>query len=597
MRTKLWVLPCAVLAVPSIIALACSGSSTPPDESSPEGDTGGTSAGAGGGTAGNGGKGGTAGKDGGTAGGGQGGATAGSTGTGGVVAAGGALNTDAGPTLPTSDAGVTAGPVTFASAITVAGATLNTNGCDNITWTDGTSKPRNMCVVTATGNASFGGGYVTQLVYNDGAGAVTCNESGSGSDLSGFGHMANHGGGAPGWVTSKADGVKAGSTTTFLFKGKNHVIYRTDMDMYGDHLWNSTGKKGTWHVRWDYMVRTGTTYIVDSISYDFSSQAKGYWGNDTRSPYSEFNWSGTGAGNTLSEPIDGIEYAIRDNAANTYIFKTKGSSPFSGGYTFNTKGNGIPYAIEWKNTPDREMAYVSTLDVMQAAAGGGYMGNGLTIGGTGTSMPQNWTINYQLNGYQGYSGNKFTWQLPYNAMGGSTADATKNIAATDQFDDWTYARKWTGYPTVGFTLLVLLDKYSTDGARKLVAEVATIHGLPSGALSAATGTVVTAGVMDLQSKAAFALKPSGYNHLYHLWEVETAGNQADVTLALGSAVLPVQTFAFRKFTGTSATVTLNGTALVEDTDMFTSIDSAGQTLYVTFNKIFNGSVQIKVQGS
>jgi hypothetical protein len=361
------------------------------------------------------------------------------------------------------------------------------------------------------------------------------------------------------------------------------------MDMHGDH---ANAAKGVWHVRWDYMVRTGNDYVVDSLSYDFSSQAKGYWGSDTRSPYSEFNWSGTGAGNTLSESIDGIEYAVRDKANNTYIFKTKGSSPFSTGYTFNTKGNGIPYAIEWKNSPDREMAYVSTLDVFQMAAGGGYEGNGLNTGGTGTSMPQNWTINYQLNGYQSYGGDKFTWQLPYGAMGGDVGPPT-----TDTYSDWTYARKWTGYPTVGFTLLVLLDKYTTDGARRLVGEVAAIHALPGGALTAATGTVVTAGVLDLQSKAAFALKPAGYNHLYHLWEVETAGNQADVTLALGSTALPMQTFAFRKFTGTSATVSVNGAALVEGTDMFTSIDATGQTLYVTFNKTFNGSVQIVVKGS
>jgi hypothetical protein len=569
MRTKLWVLPCAVFVAAPVIALSCSESSSPPDETLAEGDTGGTISGAGGGgTAGNAGKAGGAGGagGGGVAGSGQGGAMGGSTGTG----------------------TVTAGPVTAASDITVADATLNTNGCDNITWTDSTSKARNMCVVTMAGNASFGGGYVTQFVYKDGAADVTCNESGSGSDLSGFGHMANHGGGSPGWVTSKADGVKTGGTTTVLFKGKNHVIYRTDMDMYGDH---TKVKAGTWHVRWDYMVRTGNDYIVDSLSYDFSSQAKGYWGNDTRSPYSEFNWSGTGAGNTLSEPIDGIEYAVNDKTMATYIFKTKGSSPFSGGYTFDTKGSGIPYAIEWKNSPDREMAYISTLDATQFAAGGGYAKAGDTqnpqIGSTANVMCQNWAINYQLNGYQGWNGNKFTWQLPYNAMGGGT-DGT--------FDDWTYAKKWSGYPTVGFTLLVLLDKYTTDGARKLVADVATIHALPAGALTAATGTVLAKGNLNVQSKTAdFTLKPAGYNHLYHLWDVETAGNQADVTLALGTASLPVQTFAFRKFTGASATVTVNGTALVEGTDMFTSIDSAGQTLYVTFNKIFSGSVQIMVK--
>jgi hypothetical protein len=481
---------------------------------------------------------------------------------------------------------VVPGPITSHSDIATSSATTNSNGCDKIVWTDSASKDRNICVVTISGNPNgFAGGYVTQAVYKDGNTDVTCNESGTGSDLSGFGHMANHGGGSPGWVTSKADGVRAGGSTTILFKGKNHLIYRTDMDMYGDH---TKAKAGTWHVRWDYMVRTGADYIVDSLSYNFASQAAGYWGNDTRSPYSEFNWSGTGAGNTLSEPIDGIEYVARDSGNNTYVFKTKGSSPFSGGYTFNTPGAGIPYALEWKSSPDREMGYVSTLDAFEYAAGGGYAGTGSDnphINGTGTIMPQNWAINYQLNGYQGYSGDKFTWQLPYNAMGGGT---------DGQFDDWTYARKWSGYPTAGFTLLVVFDKYSTNGTRAMVAEVAAIKKLPTNALTAATGTVITTGKQNLQAAAGFVLKPAGYNHLYHLWDVQTAAGSADITLALGGATLRLPTFAFRGFTGAAATIQVNGTTMVEGTDMFTSIDSAGQTLYVTLNKLTTGNVHVVV---
>ena len=477
---------------------------------------------------------------------------------------------------------------------------VNGNTCDQVGWTDAAGRARTASIVQLNGAATAGvvGGFISQVTYNDGVGAVTCNESGNSVDgkLSGLGQMVNHGGTGNGWVSSNEDGIKAGASTQVLFQGANHVIYQVDMDEYGD---NGNHAKGTWHDRWIYMFATGQDHIVESLSYDFSSQIAGYWGyvginsqtgHDSRSPYCSFNWTGTGSANTLSESIDGIEWAARDATTNSYIFKTVGSSPFSSGYTYNTAAANIPYTLQWKNAPDREIGYISTLDLTQWAAGGGFTSQCL-IGSSSPSMPANWGVNYQANGFQGWMGDKMTWGVPYGAAGGATGGAT--------FPDWTYARNWTGYPTMGYTLLIQLGKHSDDKVRARVAEQAAIHALPATALTAAVGTVVTAGKMNLQDPTStFAFKPQGYNHIYHAWQVTCAGSAADITLALGAASLGNPTFFFDNFTaGSWCSLTLNGVAQAEGTDVFTSLDATGHRLYVTFNKAFSGSEHIVLGSS
>jgi hypothetical protein len=345
------------------------------------------------------------------------------------------------------------------------------------------------------------------------------------------------------------------------------------------------------------MIRTGCDYIVDSISYDFSSQAAGTWGNDIRSPYCEFNWTGTGASNTLTEPIDGVEFCAADNTGASWIFKTSGSSPFTGGYTYNTAGRNIPYTRQWLNSPDREIGYVSTLDLTQWAAGGGFLSGPVNIGSTSASMPPSWAINYQSNGFQNWMGDKMTWQLPYGAAGGETA-AESGTSAQSIFPDWTWRKNWPAYPVTGFTLLIQIDKNSSDNVHRLMNEEADIHGLPQNSLTAANGTVVTTGQASLYDANTFTLKPAGYNHMYAAWEVQCNSNQADVTLTLGTVNLKNQTFIFDNYTNAAApAVTLNGVSLNDGSDMFTSVDTVNKQLYITFNSIFTGSVHIVAGGA
>ena len=483
----------------------------------------------------------------------------------------------------------------FAAPLTVNNSTVvNTNTCDKISWTDSSGQARSASIVKYAGNPNgFKGGYISQFTYMDGA-AVTCNESNPAGDLSGLGMMINHqptGYAGRGWANSKQDGFNG--TTSIIFQGANHVIYETEMDMYGD---NGNTAKGAWKVKWQYMIRTGNDFIVDAISYDFSSKPFGTYGNDIRSPYCEMNWTGTGAANTLLEDIDGIEFCASNNAGASYIFKTRGSSPFTAGYTYNDPGRNIPYTLQWKNTPDREAGYVSTLDLTQFAAGGGYLGQNY-IGSTSTAMPQNWGINYQSNGFQGWRGDKMTWGLPYGAAGGETA-AESGSTTMSTFPDWTWRKTWKAYPVVGFTLLINIGKKTADGTRALVAEQADIHTLAAGALTAANGTVVTTGKQSLYDAATFTYKPAGYNHMYHTWEVNCNADQADVTLALGAVSLKNQTFVFNNYNAATApAVTVNSASLNDGVEMFVSVDTVNKKLYVTFNQIFTGSVHIEMGGA
>jgi hypothetical protein len=466
---------------------------------------------------------------------------------------------------------------------------------------DSTGNTRTGSIVKINGNPSgYNGGYFSQITYMDGTNYVTCNESGSAGDLSGLGFMVDHvpsgtqlpaGYAGRGWINSKQDGT--GGTTSIIFQGANHIIYETEMNEYGD---DSQHGRGTWKVKWRYMIRTGNDYIVDSISYDFSSQPAGTWGNDIRSPYCEFNWSGTGASNTLTEPIDGVEFCAADNTGSSWIFKTIGSSPFTGGYSYNTPGRNIPYTRQWLNSPDREIGYISTLDMTQWAAGGGYLSGPVNIGSTSASMPPSWAINYQSNGFQNWMGDKMTWGLPYGAAGGETA-LESGSTAMSVFPDWTWRKNWNAYPVVGFTLLIQIGKSSSDKVHSLTNEEADIHGLAQNSLTASNGTVVTTGQSSLYDSSAFTLKPAGYNHMNHSWEVQCNSNQADVILALGAVSLENQTFIFDDYTSAAApAVTLNGISLNDGVDMFTSVDTVNKQLYITFNRTFTGSEHIVAGG-
>jgi len=473
---------------------------------------------------------------------------------------------------------------------------VNSNTCDKITWLDSSGLTRTASIVQINGNpAGYKGGYFTQITFKDGS-DVICNESNTYGDLSGLGFMIDHviyqktGYTGRGWINSKQDGV--GGSTQILFEGTNHIIYQTEMQEYGD---DGDHNKGTCNVKWIYMVRTGNDYIVESIAYDFSSTSYGVWGNDIRSPYCELNWTGTGASNTLTESIDGIEYCATDSNGVSYIFKTRSSSPFSDGYTFNTPGRNIPYTLMWKNSPDREIGYVSTLDLIQQAAGGGFLSAPVNIGSQSSTMPPNWGINYQFNGFQNWYGDKMTWQFPYGACGGeSSQDGTVH---QPDFPDWTWRKRWPAYPTIGYTLLIQYGKHTQDNVRKLMNEIADIHSLTN-PLTANTGTIPTTGKTNLYSSSNdFTLKPAGYNHLYHLWEVNCASNNADVTLTLGSVNLKNQTFMFNNYNLTDMPVVkVNNVVQTEGVDIFSSLDTVNKKLYITFNKTFTGTNNIVITG-
>lgn len=486
----------------------------------------------------------------------------------------------------------------FSYAITVNNnAVINSNTCDRIIWYDSKGLTRSASMVKINGNpVGYKGGYISQLTFIDGI-EIICNESNTYSDLSGLGFMINHviyqktGYTGRGWINSKQDGV--GGTTNIIFQGANHIIYETEMDEYGD---DGDHSRGTWKVKWQYIIRTGNDYIIQSIAYDFSSTAYGVWGNDIRSPYCELNWTGTGASNTLTESIDGIEYCVADSNGISYIFKTKSSSPFSDGYTFNMPGRNIPYTLSFKNSPDREFGYISTLDLTQQAAGGGYLSAPVNIGSESNSMPPNWGINFQFNGYQNWYGDKMTWQLPYGAAGGeSNKEGTLHLS---DFPDWTWRKRWNAYPRIGYTLIIQWGKHSDDNVRKLMNEIADIHSLTN-PLTASVGTIPTMGKMHLyDTEENFILKPAGYNHIYHAWEVSCTSDSADITFNLGSVNLKNQTIIFNNFNKTELPVIkINDTQQTEGVDMFSSIDSVNKKLYITFNKTFTGTVNIKIENS
>jgi hypothetical protein len=297
--------------------------------------------------------------------------------------------------------------VAFAACSTVFGAITFTpdvadiNGfaaVDKITWTDSKGWAREAYFAKDLAANAKSKGYITRYVWKaDAATTVTCNEPGPSGQLSGFCFTTDHN--AAQWSCQKTEGFNF--TQSVLFSGTNHLIYRVKFNQYGT---NRLATSPSYVITVDWVFCEGLDYFLYAITYDCSASPNNTFDDDTRSPYSEFDWDGNGS---TGGNISGFAFGTRRK------FVTNNMASWT--YTDSAY---VPFVQEWIDATDRECGYVQTQANNQHVGGGGDWVYDQWTSYTGTALPENWRLPYQMNSYQGYTTNRLTWGLPYGCLDG-----------------------------------------------------------------------------------------------------------------------------------------------------------------------------------
>jgi hypothetical protein len=447
----------------------------------------------------------------------------------------------------------------FAQVKLEKGVTADNKKCDRITWLDANGKDRIINIVADNDKEKQSAGYICDLSYDAGE---KQRREGKGT----FGHLVMHGAKKnPGWANSLSDTAKVRCEP--VFEGPNHALYRAVMDINSD--------KGLISATVDYFVRAGRSDFLWAVTFD-TSKVEGM-AADTRSPYVEFDWEGVPPGGQGGD-LSGMGWAAADKQFRTLGDKVSGNSKWDW-----TKDCIIPHIIEWKTGAlgDAELGLVQTQTYKQHDAGGGWW---MQAGKSGTKLPENWNLTYQLNAYQGYSSKRATWMMPYGAVGSKTYKTYDNKNAV-------------GFPYQSYAVFCILDKYSEGGTDAAIAEMTSVQTTCK--LEAAVGAVAEKGPAGAGRTDEADYKPAGWDPIYATWNVACKDNAADCSLTTGEggSTLYRPTFVFTHYTAAAAptTITLDGAPAKAGTALV-SLDKAGQRLFVTLTTTVKGKVQIAFTG-
>jgi hypothetical protein len=427
---------------------------------------------------------------------------------------------------------------------------------DKVSWTDSKGWTRSAYFAKGSSSIAMADGYITRFEYNTAAATtITLNEPSSGGDLSGLCYTVNHNSynleGNGGWTIQKEQGSNFSLSTPI--QGPSHLIYHVSFLQKGDD-----GSK-QYKVTLNWSFYEGCDYFVYSITYDCMGQT---FGDDSRSPYSEFDWDGDGQ--TTGTPITGMSFGTAKVFMASALSTT---NPGNSSWTY-TQANTIPYVWEWLDSPSRECGYVQTQTQTQNKGGGGDWIQGTT----GTVMPENWRIPYQMNCYQGYWGNRITWGVEY--------------ASLAPFHSWTLA--------------IMLDQKSDNGVDNLIKETERIHnGTITFTAGTNGGTVVTMGHKGAGDTTTVTYSPAGFNHTLRTFEITApSGNQARFNFNLSSGTFQSPTFVVHNWTAAQppVTVTKNGVAQASGTGYYASVDDPNNLLFITMIGSLTGNNDILLAG-
>ncbi len=460
---------------------------------------------------------------------------------------------------------------------------------DKITWKDSKGLDREFFFAKVYPNALVPSikGYVTRLTWQpdvaspriiaeeDPSAINASNAQGWGTNVMHM-HWSQYGGVNPVFgagfsaTTDKRDGFDFHQGPVFL--GPHHLIFRVTHKQYTTLLKNGIDDRKWVSVTTDWFIADGLDSVVYAITIDASAGVQSdssAFLNNTLAPYSlvsAASWKGTWDWAGSTDAPDGQSFGDLKR------FVTNDMRNWTYGGT-----NTIPYVWQWV-TPlsgrgDAEAAFVQTETYAQKQAGEGF-GDGADR--QGTHLPVYPDLNgseyaFQMNFFDSYNSKRLTWGTKQGTLYGGSGSTP-------------------GY--ANYSLAMCIGKYTDHGAAQLIAETEAIH---SGMISvqAIVGTLVHTGREGSGNATAHVYSPLGYDHVYRTWDVQAAANVARLRFGTGGATYKRPVIVVSAFTAAAAQVTLNGAPAT----VATSLDDAGDLLYVTLLTTLSGSNLVEITGT
>jgi hypothetical protein len=358
----------------------------------------------------------------------------------------------------------------------------------------------------------------------------------------------------------------------------------------------------------------GRSHPIFTISQDARS-APGNLAADTRSPYGDMAYDGDGA----NAQVGGASYG------DTYKFVTLASNPEAvtknSGWK-DTEPNTIPYAMQWANpaTCDAEMGHVATVPITVYDQGSDSRlypavdpRNTSQLNGP-MLTDESWA--YQILNYQWPNGaavpiysKRLTWGSNFGRVGGfdNYGDNSLNITQYSQHSSDPLGVALTGVRADGmlmaYSVFVVLGTHTGGYTNGTVGQqVIQMQNVTHATLSASTGTVKTSGPAGAgsASSATITYVPAGYNPTYSTWEIAAATNAVNATLTpaanypLDHPVIVISGYTASQL---PASIAVGAGLTNAGINYFATVDTAGQRLWITVNRVVTDSLNLVVNTS
>lgn len=489
---------------------------------------------------------------------------------------------------------------------------------ENYSWTDSAGRPRAALLAR---NTSSGGGVLDRYAYVL-ANSATRIVNSTGSGAGGFGYVVSH---LP-YVDNCAAtpdtqfcesirvigddsplGLGFTGTYSVKFAGRHHAIHefkttyprftgphpaapkfiRYDVPITIQWLFVNGRDHPLWTVTWDWSAVPAALPLAQQIE------------GDSRGPYGEMDFDGiNGSGNA----IGGIAWAVSEKRFTT----TAAAFTLNSAWTWNSTGDAaIPFNMLWIQGANAQMGMVQTsLLATHDAGNGGYTNGGGFQGATsavgnacadapGYKLFCVWDWPFQSIENNFYGGVNV---LPNDTTNGRRLAWGAKLGAIGRASYANYVNTNVAQPQAkSYSTFIVLGEHgaAVNPVADQVNELQRILKAASPVTATATvGTLATSGPAGVGRSDTQAYTRTGFNPVYATWDIAANSNKATLNWAASGADSlknPVVRLLGYSTGIAPNSVTLNGTALIAETDYLASVDITTSTLWLTLVRSVSGS--------
>jgi hypothetical protein len=436
-------------------------------------------------------------------------------------------------------------------------------------WLDSKQQQRTAVLTRNTVKDPGGsyGGMLRQYRFSVGTQERVATGTGANARWNGWGYVVSH---FDNTSTSSAD---IPGQYRQVFVGRHHALH--------EFSWNMVIKNIPVKTTVHWLFATGRDHPVYAITFD--SGAAGSTGMpvdvDSRAPYGDIAWDGDGT----EALVDGVKWGDK------YRFFSRDEPLTAQSRWDYTQPNVVSYAMAYSRSADAEMGSVQTVGWSHHNTGGSWFHDnwGRTSetrydsGGFGSwRMPANWNWTYQLCQYSmddthPTRSKRLAWGLMYGSVGKLS------------YPGYGFEKNYSGHSYQSYSVSMVMGRQSTE---EVLAHVSQVERTLQGQLGVIQGQVVTQGPGGVARTDSVTYPVAGYNGTYGAYELQ-ADATGNFTLTLNAAGGDIRNpvFLIRNMGGVPGQLTLDGLALAADQDYFASYDASTRTVWLTLNRLWNGS--------